>query len=102
MTDGETLYNKIIDVWEEAESYTKEDVIDIISDIGESIKNRGQWLGSDTIKYIQSLKIENMQCPICNSRLDVKASKGYLAEAWGMPIEEDYSDLYCPECDWHD
>lgn len=102
MVDGEMLYNRLIDIWEEAESYTKEDVLDIILSVAEDIKAQGKQLGSDTIKHIQQLRIQAMECPICSSKLEVRTSQGYLAEAWGMDIQEDYSELYCPDCHWRE
>jgi hypothetical protein len=79
------------------------------SETFEIINDFLEWLEShnkdDTIKKfkdaLKDLADKNGICPKCGYNLKLKTKPSYLAEAWGVPIYEDYVEYkYCNNCKW--
>ena len=96
----EYLLNQLINIWEESESYSKSDVLEILQELGEKITSQGKSLGNDTVRYIEELRLELILCPQCGSELTTKDEIVNVGEARGCPYSEINQCRICPVCHW--
>lgn len=91
MTTGETITRNIIDMWEQAESYNLQDVLELCKDIVDKLETTNSTkLSEDMNEYIEELCKENKLCPECLSSLIITDKNN------------DLELNYCPVCRWNE
>ena len=84
---SEEDYNLIEELFDEAESYTKEEFQEIINEQFECDKLKEELL-------------ELNKCPSCSTPLETKITGWQEHEVWGSwQVHNEYI-TYCPNCNW--
>jgi uncharacterized protein with PIN domain len=96
----ERLFNMLLDIWANAESYSKEEVLSVYEQLCEKIIASGSKVGKNTLKLIKEMRLENNKCPQCGSELTTKDEIVNVGEARGCPYSEINQCRICPICHW--
>lgn len=78
---GKGFAQEIFSLWQEAESYTSDEVYGLIEEVvitlGEG-KDKIAQFQSEMISYLEERLQEEDKCPICHERLEIKSSTEYV------------------------
>lgn len=102
---GRGFAQEIFNLWQEAESYTSDEVYGLIEEViitlHEGADNIAKFRDEMT-EYLQERLLESEECPNCHTKLESKGSTEYIGDYQGVPSYEEYNSNYCPQCGWEE
>lgn len=100
---GKGYAQEIFNLWQEAESYTSDEVYGLITEViitlNEDRKNIEKFR-DEMIEYLQEKLLKADKCPICQSDIETKETTEYVGDYQGVPSYEEVDTNYCPQCGW--
>jgi hypothetical protein len=89
----------LIDIWEQAESYDKEEVFSILSKLINTINAEPNFV-SDAKYHLAEKCVNDNICPKCFNELSIETHLESRGECRGCSVDETVGELNCNYCGW--
>ena len=94
-----SIIQEMLEVWEYAELFTRNDILDILYNLGDCIK-KDSSLGQGILNEIENIRLTQNKCPKCSEKLNNTYLINNISEAWGKNVSEKNTYFDCRVCGW--